>query len=85
MELSELVAEFEQLCNAAPGTLNQDSVIEAIPGWSSLAFLGAISVADDQFGVNLKPRQLMQCSTISDLHVLLQSLQADSNASSSAE
>ncbi|WP_010582651.1 phosphopantetheine-binding protein [Schlesneria paludicola] len=84
MELSELIAEFEQLCNAAPGSLNQDSIIEVIPGWSSLAFLGVIAVADDMFSVTLKPRQLMQCSTIADLYSLLQSLRGDSSASSNS-
>ena len=67
MGQTELVVELERLCDVAPGTLSQSTVIEEIPGWSSLTFLGLIVVFDDLYGVTLKPRQVHNCSTIADL------------------
>ena len=75
MEPAKLVAEFERLCELAPGTLTAESIIEDIPGWSSLAFLGLIALVDDQCNVILKPRQLFGCSTIGDLSRLVAELQ----------
>ena len=82
MDLSDLITEFERLCNAPTGSLCKDSVIEAIPGWSSLAFLGIIAAVDDTYGITIRPKQVMQCSTIADMFCLLQKLQGNSKSNS---
>ncbi len=71
MESSDLVTQVEQLCEVPPGTLSLSSVIDDIPGWSSLTFLGLIAMADDVYSVVLKPRQVLECATIGDLLNLL--------------
>ena len=75
MESSDFVTRMEQLCEVAPGTLSPSSVIEDIPGWSSLTFLGVIALADESYSVTLKPRQLLGCTTIGDLYSQIKQLQ----------
>ncbi len=73
MDLSEFVAELEQLFELPPGSLSHSSVIEETPGWGSLKFLCLIGMIDDQYGVALKPKQIHQCTTIADLYELVNS------------
>ena len=71
MELSDLVARIEQVCEWPPGTLSPSTVIEEIPGWSSLAFLGLIAMVDDAYSITLKPKQVLDSSTINDLFLVM--------------
>ena len=73
MDLSEFVAELEELFELPPGSLSLSSVIEETPGWGSLKFLCLIGLIDDQYGVTLKPKQIHQCTTIADLYALVSS------------
>lgn len=71
MELSDLVARIEQVCERPPGTLSPSTVIEEIPGWSSLTFLGLIAMVDDAYSITLKPRQVLDSPTINDLFLAM--------------
>jgi acyl carrier protein len=76
MDSSEFVGELEELFELTAGSLQLDSVIEEIAGWSSLKFLGLIGLIDDRYDVSLNPRQVHKCSTIGDLYTLVNDIRA---------
>jgi acyl carrier protein len=74
----DLVTRFEQLCESPPGSLDSSAVIEELPGWGSLQFLGLLAMIDEAYGVSVKPRQLLKCSTIGELAELIKQLRSSS-------
>ena len=71
MSLPEFLVELEQLFELNPGTLESSAVIEDMPGWSSLTFMGLIAMVDEAYQITLKPRQIHGCITFADLHALI--------------
>lgn len=71
-----LCQHLEELFDVPPHeALSPENEIEQIPGWGSLTFLGLISLVDTVYGVTLKPRMVLQCSTIADLASLIKQSQ----------
>jgi acyl carrier protein len=70
MQMTEFLRALDELLELEPGTLRSDSRIEDF-GWNSLAALGFIAFADQQFGAEVPAGSLAQCETVSDLAALL--------------
>jgi hypothetical protein len=41
--------------------------LRSLGNWSSMAVIGFMSIADDQFGVTLAPKRINSCRTVDDL------------------
>ncbi len=74
MDSLHFLQQLEQLFEFEPGTLDFSNVVEEIPGWSSLTFLGLIAMVDDSYQVTLKPKQVHQCCTVADLYSKVEEL-----------
>ena len=74
MDVAEFLRQLDDQFGQPAGTLEMGSVIEEIPGWSSLMFLELIAFVDDYYGVTVKPRQIHDCTTVGDLFSLVQNL-----------
>ena len=80
MDTTHFLEQIEQLFELSQGSLDVSNVIEDVPGWSSLTFLGLIAIVDEMYHVVLKPRQVHQCSTFADLFSMVEELQSFSVA-----
>lgn len=71
MDVAEFLEHLDELFELDPGTLQLSSVLEEVPGWSSLTFLGLIALVDEQYSVAVTPRQINKCVTVGDLYVTI--------------
>ncbi len=70
MKHSDFLLLLDELLELPPHTLTADSLLEA-NGWSSLAVVGFIALADEQFGASVAPARMARCRTAGDLAALL--------------
>lgn len=68
MDVAEFLEHLEALFELDAGTLQLSSVLEEVPGWSSLTFLGLIALIDEHYNVAVTPRQINKCATVGDLY-----------------
>jgi|DewCreStandDraft_4_1066084.scaffolds.fasta_scaffold175049_2 acyl carrier protein len=66
MERTELLRSLEELMDLEPGTLTGEESLADLAGWSSLAVIGFIALADEQ-GVAVSPASIAKCKTVDDL------------------
>ena len=67
MNATQFLAALHELCDVSAGTIHQDSVLQDIPGWSSMTFIGLIAMLDEDFGVRIAPGTILRCHTVEDL------------------
>lgn len=67
MDAQQFLSELDELFELDPGTLTPANVIQDIPGWSSLTFMGLIALVDEECGVTLSPDTILRCETLADL------------------
>lgn len=67
MNKSKFLAALHELFEADAGTIQDDSVLQQIPGWNSLTFIGLIAMIDEEFGVTVAPASILNCKTVADL------------------
>jgi acyl carrier protein len=66
MERTELLRSLEELMDLEPGALIGEESLADLAGWSSLAVIGFIALADEQ-GVAVSPSAIANCKTVDDL------------------
>ena len=71
MSKTEFLELMDELFEFDPGTIQGTDELQQIAGWSSLTFLGLIAMADDECGVTLAPKSILECHTVDDLIGLL--------------
>lgn len=71
MKKSEFVEMIEQIVEADEGTLSGSESLRELDGWDSLAVIQFIARVDENFGITLTPKRLVECKTIDDLAGLL--------------
>ncbi len=67
MDAPQFLAELDELFELDPGTVTPANVIQDIPGWSSLTFMGLIALIDEECGLTLSPDTILSCETVADL------------------
>ena len=67
MNKSSFLAVLHELFEADAGTIHSTSVLQDIPGWSSLTFIGLIAMIDEEFGITVTPGTILKCRTVADL------------------
>ena len=81
MDVAEFLEHLEILFELDAGTLQPTSVLEEVPGWSSLTFLGLIALVDEQYNVVITPRQINKCVTVGDLYTAVDQIRIAGSAS----
>ena len=81
MRNSSFLAALHDLFEVDAGTIQLTSVLQDIPGWSSLTFIGLIATIDDEFGVSVSPTTILKCNTVADL---LQAIDVDQTETETA-
>lgn len=66
MEETELLRSLEELMELEVGTLTGEEKLEDLAGWSSLAVIGFIALADEH-GRTVSPTVISKCNTVNDL------------------
>ena len=67
MNVPQIIAALNELFDVTAGTIQKDSVLQDIPGWSSMTFIGLIAMLDEEFGVRITPGTILRCHTVEDL------------------
>ncbi len=67
MDAPKFLAALHELFDVSAGTIQQDSVLQDISGWSSMTFIGLIAMLDEDFGVRIAPGTILRCHTVEDL------------------
>lgn len=67
MNVPQFLAALHELFDVSVGTIHKDSILQDIPGWSSLTFIGLIALLDEDFGVRIAPGSILRCHTVEDL------------------
>lgn len=70
MNKREFLDLLEEVIGVDPGTLDGTETLAQL-GWDSLAVLVFIATIDERFGVDILPKELNKCKTVSDLMALL--------------
>jgi len=70
MEHTQFLKLIDELLELDPGTLKGHEELEGV-GWSSLAIIGFMALADEQFELAVSPKSIAQCRTPNDLAGLL--------------
>jgi hypothetical protein len=70
MTRAEFLQSLDELLELPPGSLQGDEKLEGLEQWNSMAMIGFMALADSNNGVTLSPRQIVTCSTVSDLVAL---------------
>lgn len=72
MEIKEFIEKFADAIEAeAPETLTPQTKFRDLEEWSSLAALGLIALADEDFDVELSGADMREADTIQDLYDLM--------------
>jgi acyl carrier protein len=71
MTKQEFLKNFENLLEVNPGTIKEDQALGDLNEWDSLAVIGFIAMADEQFGVSLPSQEIGEAKTVLDLIALL--------------
>ena len=58
---------LHELFDVSAGSINKDTVLQDISGWSSMTFIGLIAMLDEEFGVRIPPGTILRCHTVEDL------------------
>ena len=67
MNAPQFLAALHELFDVSAGTINKDSVLQDIEGWSSMTFISLIAMLDEDFGVRVTPGAILRCHTVEDL------------------
>lgn len=71
MTKKELIEMLEEIVEAEPNTLTGEERLEDLQSWDSLAVVNFIAVVDENFGLTLEPKKIMESETINQLISLL--------------
>ena len=67
MNKPRFLAALHELFEVDAGTIHDSSVLQDIPGWSSLTFIGLIAMIDEEFSITVAPGTILACKTVAHL------------------
>ncbi len=71
MDLTAFTRQLDELFELDPGTVQLKDALHETPGWNSLTFMGLIALVDEEYGVTLAPKAVLNCVTVHDLARLI--------------
>lgn len=76
MEINEFIEKFAEIFDDTDAsTLTPDTKFRDLDEWSSLAVLGLLALADEEFDVELKADDLKKANTIAELLTVIEEKQ----------
>ena len=81
MARDDFLRLLDELFELDEGTITGSETLKEIPEWSSLTFIGLISMVDEHCGVMLAPDAVLACGTVNDLADLVLGSEAVSQQS----
>ena len=67
MNAPQFLTALHELFDVSAGSIDKNSVLQDIAGWSSMTFIGLIAMLDEDFGVRISPGTILRCHTVEDL------------------
>jgi len=67
MMRKDFLSSLDELVELPPGTLQGPEKLDKLEQWNSMAVIGFIALVDTHNGMKLSPRDIANCSTVSDL------------------
>ena len=67
MEAADIIAIAEEAVDVPPGSFKPDTRISDVEEWTSLAWLGIISLLDERAGVLLDAKMIRQFQTVQNV------------------
>jgi len=71
MDEKTFLTDMEELLELDAGALNCAVELAGTEVWDSLAFVSFLAMADSNYGVQVAPKELLECKTVGDLMQLL--------------
>lgn len=66
MENREKIAKLEELMELEEGTLQEETKLEEIDEWDSIAAISYIALLDEEFGVSISAKTINSFQTVAD-------------------
>ena len=74
MEIKEFIEKFAEIFDDTDAaTLTPETKFRELDEWSSLAVLGLIALADEEFDVELKADDMRKANTIAEIYEVIKS------------
>ena len=67
MNAPQFLAALHELFDVSAGSIQKETVLQDIAGWSSMTFIGLIAMLDEDFVVRIAPGTILRCHTVEDL------------------
>ena len=67
MKREDFLRMLDELLELPSGTLTGPERLADLEGWTSLAVLGFLALADERCGVTVAARQVLNCQTVNGL------------------
>ena len=71
MSKAECLNELSELMEMPPGSLQGGEKLADLDGWTSMAMMSFIALADEKFDKQVSPRAFTTCETVDDLGKLV--------------
>ena len=67
MSKPEFLNELSEIMEMPPGSLEGGERLDELEGWTSVAMMSFIALADEKLGKRVSPRSFVDCETVDDL------------------
>lgn len=67
MDIAEKLRTLEELFDVEEGTINEETVLEEMDQWDSMAVISLIAMYDEKFNKVVTPKTIKEFNTISDI------------------
>lgn len=71
MSKAEFLNELSEIVELPPGSLQGGEKLADLDGWTSMAMMSFIALADEKFDKQISPRAFVNCETVDDLGKLV--------------
>jgi acyl carrier protein len=63
----QLLSFVEEALSLAPGSIQENTVLEGLDGWDSIGIISVMAVIEDHCGISPDPVELAKCKSAGDL------------------
>jgi acyl carrier protein len=74
--MNDFLVELADLLDLPHAHVTADTQLQALEIWDSLTVVETISFVDERYSTVLRPREILECETVSDLYFLILSGQS---------
>ncbi len=72
INLAEFYSRLEEVMDLQPGAVKSADRLARLDAWDSMAVLGFIAMADEEYRAIIPPNRIPGCKTVDDLAGLIQ-------------